>query len=221
MPTPADLRQTISDLATLAAADLRDLWASVDSPTVAAQALHDILPPLTTAYASAASTVAADWYDNTRDELNVDGRFSAITAELDDLGANALAGWSADALLADEPDWDLARSRTEGGLQLRIANASRQTVMVSSIEDPKARGWQRSASGGCAFCQMLAARGVVYSRGTVDFGAHDHCKCVAVAAFTGREIPVKPYEPTLRNVSDADRARTREYLAKHFPDVRG
>jgi hypothetical protein len=39
-------------------------------------------------------------------------------------------------------------------------------------------GWQRVASdNACAFCEMLAARGAVYSEESADFEAHDGCTC--------------------------------------------
>jgi hypothetical protein len=62
---------------------------------------------------------------------------------------------------------------------------------------------------------MLIGRGAVYSEATADFAAHDHCKCSAVPAFDGEPRPVKPFTPSLREATDADRARVREYLATH------
>lgn len=218
MPTPSDLRDALSDLSTIAEADLDRLWRELTSADQAQEAMLDVLPDLTRTYGLAAGAVAADWYDETRDELNIDGRFSAIVAEIDDGGLDVLARWGVGPLYAAEPDWDSAKSLIAGGVQRKITNVSRETVMGSSIDDPKARGWQRSASGGCGFCRMLAGRGTVYSRGTVDFGAHNNCKCVAVAAFDDRELPVKPYTPSLKTITDADRKRTREYIARWFPD---
>lgn len=215
MPTPADLRVAVNDLHTLAAADLRGLWRTVGTADEAVAALQEVLPPLTRTYSSAAATVAADWYDDLRDELNVDGRFRAIVAELDDLGADVLARWGVEPLFRAVPDWRRAQVLIDGGLQRRIANAARETVRLAAIEDPQALGWQRVAAGGCSFCQMLAARGAVYTERTVDFASHDHCNCTVAPAFGGRPLPVQPYKPTTRTITDADRARVREYLAEH------
>lgn len=215
MPTPSDLRVAIDGLSSLAARDLRRLWRQVGSADQARSALEDVLPDLARTYRLASATVAADWYDDLRDQLNVDGRFFAIVDDLDDGGTDALAGWAVGPLFASEPDWRRARVLVEGGLQLRIANAARETIQMSAVEDPRAQGWQRSTSGGCAFCQMVASRGVVYTESSADFASHDHCRCVAVPAFSGRERPVKPYTPSDRNITDADRARTRAYLAEH------
>lgn len=212
MPSPADLRDAVDGLTSLATADLRHLWRPSGSAEHAKAALADILPPILDTYTLASATVAADWYDEHRDELNIDGRFSAIVADLGDLGADALAGFAVGPLFQADPDWAAARMLADGGVQLRIANAARETIRQSSIADPKARGWQRVALAGCAFCQMLAGRGAVYSRDTVDFAAHDHCRCFAAPAFTGRPAPVKPYTPSERNITAADRARVRAWL---------
>lgn len=216
MPTADELRQAVGDLSTLAAADLRTLWAEVDNAREAEAALRDVLPDLLATYTIASATVAADWYDELRDELNIDGRFRAIVPEQGDLGTDELAGWAVTPLFGAEPDWERARTLAEGGIQLRIANAARNTITRSSIADPQAIGWQRSAAGGCPFCVMLASRGAVYTRETVDFAAHDHCKCVAVPVFGGQELPVKPYTPTSRKITDADRARVRRWIARNL-----
>ena len=215
MPTVSDLRRSIDGLHVLAANDLRALWRQVSTAVEARQALEDVLPALVATYGAASATVAADWYDELRDELNVSRRFSAIPAEVDPGGAVALARWGVGPLLEGEPDWRRAQTMIDGGLQLRIANAARETVRFSSIEDPSAQGWQRQASGGCEFCQMLASRGVVYSEASADFASHDHCRCFAVPAFKGRARAVKPYTPSERDISDADRARVREWIATH------
>lgn len=214
MPSPTELRRSIADLTALAASDIAFLWRDTAAEELR-DALLDVLPPLIDAYGAAAATVAADWYDNTRDEVRASGRFFAVPAELEDVGAVALARWGVEPLFRPEPDLAAARTLIEGGLQRRIANASRNTVTRSSIEDPAAEGWQRVGSGECAFCSMLIARGAVYSESTADFASHDHCNCAAVPAFRGVPRPVKPYTPSSRNISDADRARVREYLASH------
>jgi hypothetical protein len=215
MPSPSQLRSAVADLSTLAAADLRALWGQVSTPEDARNALRAVLPPLTDTYGLAAAAVAADWYDELRDELNIGGRFFAIVADIGDTGTDSLARWGISPLFGAEADWNAAKSLIEGGLQRRIANAARETVRLSSIEDPKALGWQRVAAGGCGFCRMLASRGAVYSERSADFASHDHCNCHAVPAFDGAPRLVKPYTPSEREVSDADRARTRAYLASH------
>lgn len=215
MATPAELRVAIEDLAVLADRDTGKLWRQVRSAEQARDGLRDILPDLVRAYVLASATITADWYDEQREASEVPGSFRAIPAEPADLGADTLALWAVGPLFAAEPDWTRSRVLLRGGLQLRIANASRSTVALSAEEDPSAQGWMRAGSGGCAFCAMLIGRGAVYTVASVDFGAHDNCRCSAVPAFSGRPRPVRPYEPSERTASDADRARVRDWIAKH------
>jgi hypothetical protein len=215
VPTPADLRSGLTGLATLANSDLAALWGTLQTAVQAREALLEVLPALIDKYGSGAATYAADWYDELRDELNVSGRFTSAPAEIVDVGAEALAGWAVGPLFKPEPDWATALTLVQGGTQRRIVNAARETITGSSVLDPHADGWQRVGSGECEFCALLIGRGSVYSERTADFASHDHCHCAAVPAFKGRARAVKPYMPTNRNISDADRARVRSYIRTH------
>lgn len=184
MPTVADLRSGAASLSTLAQSDLWGLWRSVRTAAEAREALSDVLPALVTTYGTASAAFAADWYDELRDEVGAGGRFFAITAAVNEQGADVLARWGVGPLFDGDPDWGAARTLVAGGLQRRIANAARETVTLSSVEDPQTRGWQRVTSGdACEFCSMLASRGTVYSEHTADFASHDHCNCHATPAF--------------------------------------
>lgn len=206
-----DLRDGVQGLTALARRDLNVIWRQVSDATQAKTALNDLLPPLIDTYGLAAGTLAADWYDDLRTEKGIGGSFTAIPADIQETGATALVGWAA----AEANDFPSFRSLIEGGMQRRIANFSRTTITGSSIADPRTRGWQRVGSGECAFCSMLIGRGAVYSEAAADFASHDHCHCSAVPVFSGEPRPVKPYTPSSRNITDADRARVREYLRTH------
>jgi len=209
MPTPT-LAEQVAVISAAATEDLSGIW-DLGTPSATIEALFDLLPALIDTWATAAGSYTANWYDDLREERSVKGRFTAIVPDLGDLGADQLAAWTTDAILVDDPD--LARSRAEGGLQRRVTNTSRATVMTSSEEDPGATGWQRVArTGGCSFCVMLASRGDVYTKKGSRFGAHDHCNCSAVPAFGGQPTPVRPYKPSDRNITDADRVGLREWL---------
>ena len=212
MATPAELEVAVTDLATLADNDLASLWRQVETADQARDALMDVLPDLIQTYSLASATISADWYDDIRDMVEARGRFTAIPAEPGELGADKLARWGVGPLFTEEPDWQRAMTLVRGGMQLRIANSSRYTVAGSSLADPAAEGWQRQGSGECDWCSVLIGRGAVYSESTADFAAHDHCRCSAVPAFRGQPRPVRPYTPSSRSVTDADRARVREYL---------
>lgn len=66
-----------------------------------------------------------------------------------------------------------------------VLAGGRDTVMEASRQDPAATGkWRRIAGPtACAFCQMLADRGPVYTDDTADFASHDHCGCAAEPEF--------------------------------------
>ena len=221
MPTSQQLRSGTGALALLAERDLAALWRTVTTAEQAQRLLEEALPGIVERYGSAAAALAADWYDDLRDELGVRGRFSAFPAEVGDRGTDALAGWGVGPLYAADPDWNAARTLVAGGLQRRIADVARETITGSSIEDPAADGWQRVGQGtSCTFCRMLIGRGSVYTEAGVEFGAHDHCNCGAAPAFGGHPRPVKPYEVSERRKRDEngdlipsrDAARAREWI---------
>jgi hypothetical protein len=175
VPTSTQLRRDVALLAGQARTDLAVLFRQIERPDQAESALRDLLPGLIDAYGAAAATVAADWYDDLRDEREARGRFTAIPAEVPETGAQALVGWA----LAEAQDVSGLRGLVEGGTQRRIANFSRLTVTGSSIADQAARGWKRVGAGGCDFCRMLIGRGAVYTEASADFASHDHCNCAA------------------------------------------
>lgn len=207
-------RADLQELIRLAQRDLEVFFSRFSTADEARDGLLEVLPALVEVYGSAAASLAADWYEDLREAEQVRGRFRAEVADLPDRSrTDALARWSVGVLYGPDVKFDIAYSLAAGGLQRIIANASRYTVTRSAIRDRQADGWQRVGFGeDCAFCTMLVARGAVYEEATVDFASHDNCDCAAVPAFGGRERPVKPYQPTERRISDADRARVREYL---------
>lgn len=208
----ASLRDAVASLTLRLDRDLAALWARVTDAAQAGDALHDILPDLIETYGAAAAALAADWYDDQRDKAGMPGRFQAAPAQIDDPGVRPLIGWA----LSTATDLSSMQSLIAGGSQRRVANYSRLTITESAIADPQADGWQRVGDGSsCAFCAMLIGRGSVYSEAGVDFASHDKCGCSAAPAFTGQPRPVKPYTPSLRTATDADRARVREYLRTH------
>jgi hypothetical protein len=208
MPSPTLLRRGVAGLATLAFRDLNAAWRDAENTARAGAVLRDTLPAVIETYGAAAATLAADWYDESRDEAEVRRFFQATPATIEQIGADSLIAWAT----AEATDVNALRVLIEGGTQRRIANFSRLTVTESALADPAATGWQRVGAGSCAFCQMLISRGAVYSEATADFASHDHCKCAAVPAWGGAPLPVKPYTPSAKKGSDADRARVRAYL---------
>lgn len=215
-PQAERLRADLRTLTAQAGRDLATAWSGFTTADEARDGLIELLPRLVEVYGTAAGTVAADWYDELRDQSEVDKRFRAIVAELPaDLGTLELARWAVSPLFKPEPDFAAALTLADGGAQRRILNVARSTVTGSAVADPSAHGWQRVGAGECAFCRMLIGRGAVYTERTADFASHDHCHCAAVPAWNGQPRPVRPYAPSTRNTTPADRARVREYIRTH------
>lgn len=208
---PTSLRSDTARLVRLADRDLARLWRLVANGAAADEALHDLLPAIVREYGALGGALAAEWYDQQREKVSARGRFTAVPIAADDRGTHALVGWA----LTEATDDATLKTLIVGGVQRRLADNLRYTVSSNSVVDPAARGWQRVGSGECAFCAMLIARGAVYSEAGADFASHDHCNCSAVPAWKDEPVPVKPYTPSNRNITDADRARVREYLASH------
>lgn len=176
MSAPTQLRSGVNQLVRYADRDLSALWRGVADVPQARTALMDVLPALIETYGSAASALAATWYDDLRETSGIARAFQAIPVEASERGAQALAGW-ATSTATDVPS---LQSLILGGVQRRIADHSRLTVMTSSVQDPVARGWRRVGDGSsCDFCSMLLDRGSVYSEETADFKSHDSCGCGA------------------------------------------
>jgi hypothetical protein len=212
--TPLSLRKQIAHLALLAKGDLDELFRRVSdarSPELRA-ALMDVLPSLVETYGSASAALAADWYDELRAEANARGRFSAIPVDLGDTKVGGLIGWAMETAKSD----DAFQQLIMGGIQSRLANASRLTVAQSSYADPSSAGWKRIGVGSCEFCAMLIGRDELYSEATADFASHDHCNCQAYPLIKGAEpIDVKSYVKSTRDISSADRDRVRAWIASH------
>lgn len=177
MAAPPALRNSTAELVRYAERDLTALWRGLETPQAARAALMDVLPALVTTYGSAASTLAAEWYDDERDKRAAKGRFQAIPLNPTDRGAQSLAGWAVDT--AKDPG--TLQALVVGGIQRRIADHMRLTITSSSIADPAAQGWVRVGAGECDWCDQYLdgeIRSVEY-----DFPAHDHCGCQSVPAF--------------------------------------
>jgi hypothetical protein len=72
------------------------------------------------------------------------------------------------------------------GTAARIAlDGARTTTLLTMQDDPIAVGWYRVTDDDpCAFCALLASRGLVYKAETVGFEAHNDCACYGMAAFS-------------------------------------
>lgn len=221
-PAPADQRTALQAVTGAALADLAAQWATLDLNDAAQvkATLQELLPALADEYGAAASELAVDVYESLREAEGFTSDYAPqIAAVVDTMPSRAR--WAADPLFdRADPQPAVALVRAQESVQLAVADQYRETVMDTAIDDPEARGWQRvvrpgsSASGPCPFCELLASRGAVYTRKSVDFGAHGLCHCIAVPAWGGREVPVKPFEAT-GNSTPEQRAQVYRYMRKH------
>lgn len=178
MAAPPALRNSTNELLGFARRDLSALWRAVNDAPQARIALMDVLPALVETYGAAASTLAATWYDDVRDNAGAPKRFTAIPVAPSDRGAQALAGWAT----SHATGMASLEALVLGGIQRRIADHMRDTITGSSIADPSAKGWVRVGSGECDWCRSYLDGEVHYVEG-YDFNAHDNCNCQAVPAF--------------------------------------
>lgn len=175
-------RADLVELARLADSDLSVLFREVDNAKLVEEALRDTLPRLIALYGSAATSLAADWYDEMRERAGAKGRFRPIISDLPDVGrTDALAGFAIGPLFGADPDAATAFSKAGGGLQRIIFNADRFTVTGSATQDRQA-GWMRVGNGECDWCDQYLTGEVHYVEG-YDFDAHDWCRCTAEPVF--------------------------------------
>lgn len=199
------------------AAALRDfqrLWPLWQGDQESFGRFVDATLPLVTAYHRASSGLALSYYDAYRRAERVTGDARPVPAPALDLakvvaglvvtgritvGRAILAGQSPQAAM------QTALTSVSGSVVRNVMAGGRDVVVLSSGEDPQARGWMRVTDGQpCAFCAMLATRGAAYKgQDTAEFQAHDHCGCTAEPAYDGTELP-----PASRRFSDLyDRAQ--------------
>lgn len=225
MSTASEQRQALIDVTTLAKRDLFALWGSLDGLGAAEtrDALTDLLPEVGARYGAAAASLAADWFDDLRDEAEASGRFIAEPSEdVDPQRWESLARWGVDPLFAAAPDRVAALTLISGGLQRTVADRHRLTIVDNSIADPAASGWARVGVGdNCGFCRMLIGRGAVYTDATVTFRSHDHCNCAASPTWASNvtRISSEPYKQSQRDRSDATKARDNARARKFIADL--
>ena len=183
---------------------------------------------LTAEYGNASATAAADYYDAERVAAEVTGRFTVplLDPPPDEQVDNSLRWatkdlWPRDPedpattpaqLLPIEQRLDAAEVKAEAVAQKLVTDQGRGTVVRAVRQDRQAVGWARTAAlGACAFCKLLATRGMTYKADTVKFRAHDGCHCGAILVFKGQRFELSAH------ASEWERLY-REYAAPHSGD---
>lgn len=207
------------DLAELAFADLRAFWNSLDHSDALAvrRAVEAFLPDLVQTYGEIGASLAADFYEEIRDGAPEVKRVYTPTMPDNVVPirqAQASGRWAIGSLFGADPDPVAALTNLSGVTRRLVLKPARDTVRMNVSLDPDAVGWRRVGDGdSCGFCRMLIGRGEVYSAETARFGAHDDCGCLAEPAWGGEPVRVEQYLATKRTLTDADRARVKDFLA--------
>jgi hypothetical protein len=183
--------------------------------------LLDLTPGLIAAYADGTSALAADWYDDVREEAAPRRLYVAepVIADRNEKIGRMVA-WASEALFAPEPDVQQVALRLLPNVQKEIARPFRDTITTNTVRDPASVGWRRVSSGkGCKFCRMLSDKGAIFKESTARFAAHESCHCSAAPVFDGQDGPeanVMQYVASHKRRSEKDRARLREYLNANY-----
>ena len=196
------------------------------SPEQMRSDLLDVVPSVVFTYTDGSSALAADWYDDLRDEASPRGSFAAEPFVADrSEKVHRLAAWAAEPLFAPEPSLDQVVLRLLPDVQKEIARPFRDTITVNQQRDPAAVGWRRIASGsGCKFCRALADKGAIFKESTARFAAHGNCHCSAAPVFDGQDGPeASPmqYVASQRVRTPAEKQALRDYLNENYPDAHG
>lgn len=78
----------------------------------------------------------------------------------------------------------IADERTAAAGMRHAIDGGRETLLQTAAGDDQALGFARVTSGkSCAFCALIASRGPVYSKHTVEFHSHDGCHCTTEVVY--------------------------------------
>jgi hypothetical protein len=188
-----DYREAVNDLSTLAIGDLNEAigFVSEESPVNQRNSLIRLLPQVVTPYVTAASDLAATWYEDLRANA-VGGPFYATSnAAVSASQINALVRFGVKPLFGQSGSTVL--SLMGGGVQKLVAGAGRSTIDTNIARDRVKVGYARIPQAGCcAFCGLMASRGAVYGSAETAGASkkfHNFCRCVVIPVFAGAENP--------------------------------
>lgn len=228
--TPEVMRAGLLDISTEATAALALVVRR--SPRAARGVLLDLGVDAMGSYVSGSAALAAEWYDELREESRPGMPYATLVPEWqrEEKFSRALV-WATEPLELDDPDLIEALNRLGSAVEYETFDAFSQSMDANVRDDAEALGWSRNANyGACKFCLMLAGRGSLYRKQeTARFAAHTNCQCTYVPVFRnsehGPEATVIQYQASQRYRTkaerDANNARVRSYLNEHYPDAPG
>jgi hypothetical protein len=161
-------------------------------------------------YGTASAKAAADYYDAERVAAEVTGRFTVpLLDPPPDEQVDSSLRWATKDLWPRNPDdaattpaqrlpmeqrLGAAEAKAEVVTQKLVTDQGRGSIVGAVRQDRQAVGWARTAAlGACAFCKLLAARGMTYKADTVKFRAHDGCHCGAIPVFKGQRFELSAH----------------------------
>lgn len=172
--------------------------------------LQGAIHALVTQYGRASSTAALSHYRQERARAGIPGRPSLKLAALPPREQiDKTVSWAVSDLYGADATEVLpaAQDKLTAATETLVLNTGRESMVGFTNQDAKARGYAREArADGCAFCRMLATRGVITkalyrTEGTAgrdanakftgdgEFKFHNGCHCVVVPVFGAYEAP--------------------------------
>lgn len=180
----------------------------------------DVMEEVVTQFGDTSVRLAAEFYDEQRMEAEVDEPFTVPMADPPQREqTETVLRWATHdvwelntetELQRDPVDvrLDAAEHRTEAATQKLVADQGRETIREAVREDRQAVGYARAAAlGACAFCRLMASRGMVYK--TADSAGldandkfsgdasvakfHDNCHCGIIPVFRGQRFELSAH----------------------------
>lgn len=140
-----------------------------------------LYPAIAEQYASAAGTLAAQWYY----EINPDQPFETRTAALPErTQLLSSVGW---AFTQQQPLPALI-----GSTERHIFGTARRTVVENASRE-NVRYARYASANACPWCRVLATNPARYRSEETAVAGHDNCNCLAVPVREGTEWTPPPY----------------------------
>lgn len=182
------------------------LTSSSVQATAGIRAVQELVADIVSAWGEVSGTLAADFYNDLRDQADPGGVFEALI--LDPLNEPQVDRLVINALTPPEdedPDLDGMLSGFEGSIQRLLRQAQRDTINESARLDPAPLRVRVArvpmGTETCAFCLVLASRGYVY-RSLASAGGdgyddryHDFCDCEPDITWSGNPELPSGYDP--------------------------
>ncbi|MEV6854698.1 hypothetical protein AB0M89_12925 [Streptomyces microflavus] len=172
-----------------------------------------------TRYGDMSASLAAEFYEAQRVDADVGDSFTVPLADSPPTDqVETVLRWATHDVWPQDAETEVGRDplasrlavaeRQAGAVaQKLVADQGRETIRQAAREDRQAVGYARAAAlGACAFCRLMASRGMVYaSAGTAGQDAndrflgdgtakyHNSCSCCVVPVFRGQRFELSAH----------------------------